>query len=71
MLLMERDREKMLLGRFMSKVEAIRKMTGHVPPEEIADYLSLTSNDVDEIAAFIDAHPEWDDEEVAENLFFA
>ena len=70
MLLMERDREKMLLGEYKDKVAVIREGRDVMPPELMARVLKISIEAVDEISAAIDAHPEWDDEEVAENLFF-
>ena len=70
MVLMERDREKVRLGRYCEKVAAIRRGKGKFSSESIAELMMIAPATVDNISAAIDAHPEWDDEEVAESLDF-
>ena len=70
MVLMERDREKMRLGRYMQKVASVRQSRGKFSPEVIAEIIMVQPAMVETIISAIDAHPEWDDEEVAESLDF-
>lgn len=70
MVLIERDREKVRLGGYVKTVAAVRRGRGKYPPEAIADLMMVDLDTVDSISAAIDAHPEWDDEEVAESLDF-
>ena len=70
MVLIERDREKVRLGRYSQTVAAVRRGRGKYPVEAISDMMMVDLDTIDAISATIDAHPEWDDEEVAESLDF-
>ena len=70
MVLNELIRENRRLGRYTEKVASIRQSRGKIPTELIAEIVTIQPAMVDTIISIIDAHPEWDDEEVAENLDF-
>ena len=70
MVMNELVREKVRLGRYSQTVAAVRRGRGKYSSEAIADLMMVDPYTVDMISAAIDAHPEWDDEEVAESLDF-
>ena len=70
MVLNELVREKVRLGGYVKTVTAVRRGRGKYTPEAIADLMMVQPTTVETIISTIDAHPEWDDEEVAENLNF-
>ena len=63
-------RDNRRLGGYATKVASVRQTRGKYPPELIAEIILVQPAMVDAIISAIDAHPEWDDEEVAENLDF-
>ena len=70
MVLLERDMENKRLGRHCQTVSAVRRGREKYSAEAIADLMMVTPATVNMILSAIDAHPEWNDEEVAENLDF-
>ena len=70
MVLVERDRENRRLGEHMRSVAQVRKSRHRFGTDEMADIYILTPKAVTSIVDTIDAHPDWDDEQVAENVDF-
>ena len=68
MLRFVRDREKMVLGGYVRTVALVRHNRFKSTPETLADFLLISPGAVEEICATIDAHPDWDDEAVAEEV---
>ena len=70
MVLMERDREKMRLGRYTQSVAQVRKFRNRFDPDELAEIYIIHPKVVRGILSALDAHPDWDDEQVAESIDF-
>ena len=70
MVLMERDREKMRLGRYSQSVAQARKFRNRFSQGELAEFCFVSPDLLKAILDTIDAHPDWDDEQVAENVDF-
>ncbi len=70
MVLAERDREKVRLGRYADRVAHVRKFRGRFGADELAELYTLQPKALTAILDAIDAHPDWDDETVAENVDF-
>ena len=70
MRLVERDRENRRLGRYTQTVAQVRKSKHRFGTDEMADIYILTPKAVTSIVDTIAAHPDWDDEQVAENVDF-
>ena len=70
MVLMERDRENRRMGRYDQTVAAVRRGRNKYPPEVIEDFMGIDLETIESIFSAIDAHPDWDDEEIAEYLDF-
>ncbi|MBR3570917.1 MAG: Rpn family recombination-promoting nuclease/putative transposase [Oscillibacter sp.] len=70
MLLAERDRMNQRLGRRADRVSHVRKFRGRFDADELAELYTLQPKAVTAILDAIDAHPDWDDETVAENVDF-
>ena len=70
MVLNELMREKMRLGRYSEKVSLVRMSRGRFSADEQATVYFIDLKTVRAILDTIDAHPDWDDEQVAENIAF-
>ena len=70
MVLIERDREKLRLGRYTQSVAQVRKSRSRFNPDEQASIYFVDLKTVHAILNTIDAHPDWDDEQVAESVDF-
>ena len=70
MRLVERDRENMRLVEYRTKVAMVRKSRNRFGTDEMADIYILTPKAVALIVNAIDTHPDWDDEQIAENISF-
>ena len=70
MVLVERDRENRRMGEYRLQVRQIRKFRNRFASEEMAEICMLRPEAVKAILNAIDAHPDWDDEQVAENVDF-
>ena len=70
MVLAERDREKMRLGEYKGKVALVRTFRDEFRPEQLAKISFVTPELLASILNAIDAHPDWDDVQVAENVDF-
>ena len=70
MVMNELIRENRRMGGYVKTVAAVRRGRGKYSSETISDLMMIAPETVDSISAAIDAHPEWDDEEVAESLDF-
>ena len=70
MLLSEKLRESKRLGRYADRVSHVRKFRGRFGANELAEIYTLQPKAVTAILDAIDAHPDWDDETVAENVDF-
>lgn len=65
-LMQERER----LGRYSEKIAMVRKSRNRFDPEEQASIYFVDLKTVRAILDAIDAHPDWDDEQVAESVDF-
>ena len=70
MVLAERDREKVRLGRCAERIAQVRAFRHEFQPEQLAKFVFVTPELLKAILDAIDAHPDWDDEQVAENVDF-
>ena len=70
MRLIERDMEKMRLGEYKRSVAQARNSRYRVDPETLSGILMIHPKTLQAILDTIDAHPDWDDEEVAEHIDF-
>ena len=70
MVLVERDRDNRRLGECKRSVAQVRRARGRFSVDALADVYYLHMDTVKSILEAIDAHPDWDDETVAENVDF-
>ena len=70
MVLAERDRENKRLGEYKGRVAQVRAFRHEFQPEQLAKFVFVTPELLASIIAAMDAHPDWDDEQVAENVDF-
>ena len=70
MVLMERDRANRRLGNHSVRVAQIRRFRGRYHADELAEICFISPEALKTILETIDAHPDWDDEQVAENVDF-
>ena len=70
MVLNELMREKMRLGRYTQSVAQVRKFRNRYDPDELAEIYIIHPKVVRGILNALDAHPDWDDEEIAESIDF-
>ena len=70
MLFSEKLRESKRLGRYADRVAHVRKFRGRFGADELAELYTLQPKALTAILDAIDAHPDWDDETVAENVDF-
>lgn len=70
MVLIERDRANQRLGERRVRVAQVRKFRNRYQPKELAEIYFIHSEEVRGILDALDAHPDWDDEQVAESIDF-
>ena len=70
MVLNEMMRESRRLGERRRSVAQIRKFRGRFNTEELAEICFISPEALKMVVDAIDAHPDWDDEQVAENVDF-
>ena len=70
MVMNELVRESRRMGGYAVKVGQIRKNRNRFCSDELADIVIVSPETVTSIITMIDAHPEWNDEEVAESVEF-
>ena len=68
MTLIERDRENFRLGGYATKVGQIRHNMNKQPINTIASFIVLSEDTCNDVISLITAHPDWDDEQVAEEI---
>ena len=70
MVLAERDRENRRLGEYSEKVSLVRRSRNRFNVEELSSVYYIDMEAVKAILDAIDAQPDCDDEQVAENVRF-
>ena len=70
MVLMERDREKIRLGEHRNIVSLVREFRSYFSPQDLVKICKNSPELLARILSSIDAHPEWDDEQIAEHVDF-
>lgn len=70
MLLVERDRLNRKIGERSGLVRVARQNRFRFSVEKLPAICTISSEDLKSIYDAIDAHPDWDDEDVAENVVF-
>lgn len=70
MVLNELFRERERLGEHKGKIAQVRRSRNRFNVEELASVYYIDLKAVKAILDAIDAHPDWDDETVAENVSF-
>ena len=66
----EFEREKIRLGEYKGRVELVRQSRNRFNVDELADIYYIDLKTVRAILNAIDTHPDWDDEQIAENIDF-
>ena len=70
MVLNEMMRERERVGEHRVRVTQARKFRNRFAQEELAEICLVSPELLKAILDTIDAHPDWDDEQVAENVDF-
>ena len=70
MVMIERDRANRRLGEFRRNVSLVRMSRSRFDVSELSSIYYIDINTVKAILDAIDAHPDWDDEEIAESIDF-
>ena len=70
MVLVERDRENIRLGEHKKTVTMVRNAQGKIDARTLTGILLLNPTVYQAIVDTIDAHPDWDDEQIAESVEF-
>ena len=70
MVLAERDRAKQRLGRYEQCVTMVRAFRHEFSREQLEKITFFTPHMLQTVMDTIDAHPEWDDEQIAESVYF-
>ena len=70
MVLNEMLRENRRLGEYKRSVAQVRKLRNRFEAEELAEICLITPELLKLVMDAIDAHPDWDDEQVVENVDF-
>ena len=68
MVLNEMLRENRRLGEYKTRVAQVRKFMTRYASDELAEIYIIQPEVVKAILEAIDAHPDWDDEQIAENI---
>ena len=68
MFLSEKLRESRRLGERRMNVKQVRRFRNRLDEKELAEFCILEPNAVRAILEAIDAHPDWDDDQIVENL---
>lgn len=71
MLLMEAYARERRMGRYVTLISQIRDAVGDFTTKQLAGLLKVDEKDCAAAIACIEAHPEWDDEQVAEYIDWA
>ncbi len=69
MMLMTYGAEQRVAGKYIGKVELIRKWMGKqrkIPAEDAADAFDMSVPQFEGVLSLIEEHPDWDDAEVAD-----
>lgn len=70
MLMMERDRDHIKIGRLADKVNIVRRFRNRNPEIALTEIVEESLETISVILNLIDEHPEWDDERIAEEMLF-
>ena len=70
MVLVERDRENRRIGVRTGRVDLVRRSRNRFNIDELSSIYYIDMKTVQAILDAIDAHPDWNDEEIAENVDF-
>ena len=68
MLLVEAYARERSMGAYQKVVSQIRKVIGKFSPNQMASIFDANEKDCAAAIACIEAHPDWDDERVAEEI---
>ena len=67
---MEQDRANRRLGEYKTRVAQIRKFRNRYNSKELAEFCFITPELLKLVLEAIDAHPDWDDNQIVENVEF-
>ena len=70
MLLAEAYANERAMGRYEDKVSLIRKALNRLSAQEMADYFDVTEQDCISVLDCIREHPDWDDRQIAEEVYW-
>ena len=70
MVLNEMLRDSKRLGEYKGRVAQVRAFRNEFQPEQLARFVFVSPELLSSILNTIDAHPDWDDEQIAENVDF-
>ncbi|MBQ9518357.1 MAG: Rpn family recombination-promoting nuclease/putative transposase [Firmicutes bacterium] len=66
MTLLMRDKENEKLGKYAGKISALKKIRNVVGNETLIEIFDGKKEVLDRVIFYIDTHPDWDDEEIAD-----
>ena len=70
MVLNEMLRERERFGKRTRSIAQVRAFRKEFQPEQLARFVFITPDELDSILNTMDAHPDWDDEKIAETVDF-
>lgn len=68
MTLLMRDKENIKIGEYVDKIAAIREARNDVDRSILMRMFRLDDSEFDKVILFIDEHPDWDNEDIAEAI---
>lgn len=68
MTLLMRDKEQQKFGKYVDKVSVVRNSVDVVTDDILARQLGIDVTVVEKIHEYINEHPDWDDEDIADEL---
>ena len=68
MLLREAYARERRMGRYETLVSLIRKSMNRLPPTLLADYVDVKPEDCISVIQCIKTHPDWDNDQIAEEI---
>ena len=70
MLLIERDRDNRRLGDYQRSIAQVRKYRNRFNTDELSEIYLIAPELLHSILDTLDTHPDWNDEQIAEDLLF-
>ena len=70
MVMIERDWDNRNIGKWANKVSIVRRKRGDYPIDVLADITDTKPEDIYTMMDLIDKHPDWEDDEIADDILF-